>query len=94
MFRWEKQKDGNFYAYSEQVVIGMTVELSVRRDDGATHVWQLTAVTGRSWLKTCGEVKSMATAKRSLKRSWTDWREVHGLTYEKKLAGAAGIEPA
>lgn len=93
MFRWEKQKDGDFYAYSGQVVIGMVVEMAIVRASGATHVWEVSAVHRRTWLKTRGEVKSMSSAKRALKRCWTDWCEVHGLTYEKKLAGVAGIEP-
>jgi hypothetical protein len=94
MFRWEKQKDGNFYAYSGQVVIGMAVKFAVPRADGATHVWNLSAVSGRTWLKTHGDVKSMASAKRAVKRCWTDWCEVHGLTYntgelrfERRIAG-------
>ena len=87
MFRWEKQSDGSYWAYSGQVVIGMAVKLAVDRTSGATHVWTVSAVSRRSWLKTRGEVKSMDTAKRAVKRCWTDWCEVHGLTYAKTGTG-------
>jgi hypothetical protein len=87
MFRWEKQKDGNFWAYSGQFVIGMAVKMTVRHDSGATHVWEVSAVTGRSWLKTRGKVKSMASAKRAVKRCWADWCEVHGLTEKGGRSG-------
>lgn len=92
MFRWEKQKDGNYFAYSGQVTIGMVVKMHKPFGNGATHAWSVSAISRRTWLKTNGHLKSMASGKRAVKRCWTDWCEVHGLAYKPELAGVEGIE--
>ena len=89
-FRWTKQ-DRGFFAWRGQAIIGFVTEMGVTRNDGATHAWQLTTVKGTTWLKTRGHVRSMAQAKRSLRRAWRTWLEVHGL---QEVAPAAGVEPA
>ena len=74
--RWEKQQSGGFFAYRGQAIVGFVTEVAVKRGDGATHAWQLTAVKGTTWLHTTGHVQSMAQAKRSLRRAWKTWLDV------------------
>lgn len=84
MLRWEKQKDGNYFAYSGVVVVGMVVKLHEPTADGKTHVWQLTKVYRIFGWKIRGNVMSHSAGKRSLTKAWNDWCEAVGLAPASK----------
>ncbi len=79
MLRWEQQPEGNWYAYSGQVVVGMVVKLARPLDGGQTHVWQLSKVHSIFGWKHNGHSKSAGTGKRSLGIAWKNWCEACGL---------------
>jgi hypothetical protein len=80
--RWE-ERDGGWWAYSGELLVGMTGEFSdfvLAREPGhATHWWKVDAVHMKWIGKGRGEVSSIAAGKRGVETAWNRWLEHAGL---------------
>lgn len=75
--RWEKQQLG-WTAMSGEKRVGFVVDR-----DGGTFYYEITAVSTKWITKGYGEVRSLASAKRSLERAWAAWLNAFDLEPRK-----------
>jgi hypothetical protein len=77
--RWEKQRDGTWFAYSGRLTIGMVVD----RMDG-TIGYTVTGIHVKWIAKGYGDVSSIASGKRAVDRAWRQWLEAAGFVPPKE----------